>query len=237
MVWFAIARAASMASKAKKAASAAKKAKTAVSRARKAGDDAYNARRRFTRSAERYLKKAGETTGETAQRYRELARQNFENAVSTYSDETKQDFSSSVKRLANEFGVDLEGQRGEWITKKTSTQRQKVIEKSYTQLEGTLSPEIGPDIRAEFEAKAIVNDKEIGKRIWGGLSDVWGDVAASEREQKIFDYFGVNSWSEVVEKIEKKIGDDLYDKSDSAEWYKSVKLELQKMVKEGTLVS
>ena len=218
-------------------AAAKKGTKKAAARARKAGDDAYNARRRFKRAAERYLKRADETAGETAQRYRELARQNFESAVSTYSSETKQDVSAGMKRLASEFGVDLEGQRGDWLTKKTKVQRDKIIERSYTQLEGTLSPEIGPDIRSEFEAKAIINDKDIGTRIWGGLSDIWGDAKIAERQQKIFDYFGVNSWSEVVEQIEKKVGDSLYDKSDSSEWYDTVKLELQKMVKQGTLVS
>ena len=61
-------------------------------------------------------------------------------------------------------------------------------------------------------------------------------MKASERQQKIFDYFGVNSWSEVVEQIEKKIGDSLYDMTESDERYDIVKFQLQKMVKEGTLV-
>lgn len=241
MVWGLVLKAAAKAAAkkgAKAAASKGAKAAGKAARARKAGDDAYNARRRFTRSAERYLKRAGETTGETATRYRELARQNFEQAVSTYSDETKQKMSSSIKNLAKEFGVDIENQRGEWITKKTSTQRDKIIQKSYTQLEGTLSPEIGPDIRSEFEAKALLSDKSIGKRIMGGLVEIWEDAETLvERQAKIFEYFNANSWSEVIEQIEKKLGDSLYQSEDSEQWYRSVKLELQKMVRNNTLVA
>ena len=80
--------------------------------------------------------------------------------------------------------------------------------------------------------------KGIGKRIMGGLVEMWEDAETLvERQAKIFEYFNANSWSEVIEQIEKKLGDSLYQSEDSEQWYRSVKLELQKMVRNNTLVA
>ena len=87
-----------------------------MARNRKAGDTAYNARRREYRAAQRYLKKAHESTGATAERNRALARSHFESALQTYDPNQKQPFSSQIINLAAEFGVDIQGQRADFIT-------------------------------------------------------------------------------------------------------------------------
>lgn len=213
-------------------------------RARKKGDASTNARKRYYRSAERNLKKAEKSTGATAAKYRQLAKQDFENALDTYNPSTTQNFSQPIKRLANEFGVDLEGRRKEFVTAGDEL-RERRIRQSKNVLESALQD---PNIRREREARALLNNDKIGSRILGGLVDVWRDKATVTDETgatkidtskimpSLFDYFNVDNVADMLEKIEKIVGDKLYKDEDSEMMYEAVKLLIQTKVAENTLV-
>lgn len=231
-----IARAAAMGGKAKKAAKSA--------RPRKKGDDSTNARKRYYRSAERNLKKAEASTGATSAKYRQLAKMDFEAALDTYDPSTTQNFSQPIKRLANEFGVDLESRRKEFITSDDETRRKR-IRQSENVLESALQ---NPDIRREREARALLNNDKIGSRILGGLVDVWRDAATVTDEMgrtkvdtskilpTLFEYFNVTNLADMLQKLEKAIGDRLYKDEDSESMYEAVKLVIQTKVAGNTLV-
>ena len=193
-----------------------------MARNRKAGDMAYNARRREYRAAQRYLKKAHESTGATAERNKALVRSHFESALQTYDPNENQRFSSQIINLAAEFGVDIQGQRAEFITA-DEKKRKRAIERSYEALESPLKDE---KKRAEREAQTLINNPAIGKRIMGGLVDVWrdkvksGQSAAENRkgiQQAIFNFFGVDSWAGVLDKLFQAIGDLLFSTGNELE--------------------
>jgi len=213
-----------------------------MARNRKAGDTAYNARRREFRAAQRYLKKAHESTGATAERNRALARSHFENALQTYDPNQKQSFSSQIVNLAAEFGVDIQGQRADFIMA-DEKKRKRAIERSREALESELKDE---KKRAEREAQILINNPVIGKRIMGGLVDVWrdkvkpGQSAADNRkgiQQAIFSYFGVDSWAGVLDKLEKSIGELLYSFDNELDIYDVVRIQIQKGIIGNTLVA
>lgn len=213
-----------------------------MARNRKAGDTAYNARRREYRAAQRYLKKAHESTGATAERNKALARSHFESALQTYDPNENQRFSSQIINLAAEFGVDIQGQRTEFITA-DEKKRKRAIERSYEALESQLKDE---KKRAEREAQTLINNPAIGKRIMGGLVDVWrdkvkpGQSAAENRkgiQDAIFNFFGVDSWAGVLDKLFQAIGDLLFSTGNELETYDVVRIQIQKAVIGNTLVA
>ena len=233
-------------------ASGARAAKTKIgklsSKARKPGDESTIARKRFYRASERYLKQANQTSGVTSERFRQLARQNFEDALATYDPTNKQRFSKPIQRLANEFGYDLESMRElpteEGARKKTITQRhekqQRLIQNvSDFALDSSMRD---PEIRRQREAETLMRSPEIGKRIIGGLSDVWKPVVetyydpvsgknkldTSQIYDVLFEHFGVNDLPSLLEKIEEQIGSDLYKAGDNDMIYDTVRLELNK---------
>lgn len=248
----AAARAAAKGALRKKAAGKAAKAGKTASRAKKAGDASYNARRRYYRAAERNLKKSEQTSGAESARYRELARQDFENALDTYDPANTQKYNKSIQRLANEFGVDLESRRTEFLRaddfsgavrkiEKQRTRQKKAISESENVLESNLSDE---SYRSEREARAIFNSP-IGSRILGGLVDVWRDKAVNESGKvdkakiipAILDYFNVDNLSSVIEKLEDVLGELLYKNPDRESIYESVKIIIQTKVADNTLVA
>lgn len=78
---------------------------------RPTGDDATNARKRFYRRAESYLKQAKSSVGATAARYMELAKINLDDALKTYSKSTTQKFAKPIQKIANDLGIDLGEER------------------------------------------------------------------------------------------------------------------------------
>lgn len=223
-----------------------------MARAARKGDTSYNARRREYRAAQRYLKRANETTGATAEKNRALARTHYINAINTYDfTSPKQNISNPMLKLGEELGIDTQARRdavysqlGEQPTKeqisKLVKRQNEAIGKSYEALESTRIQQ-----RTELEAKELVNNKVIGRRIMGGLVDVWrdevvpGSSALEVRQAKqkaLFDYFKVSSWAEILEKLERFIGKALYSISGDLEIYETVKLALQKGVTGNTLV-
>lgn len=209
-----------------------------MARKRKAGDIATNARKRYYRAAERYLKQANQSTGASAGRYRELARQKLEDAIGTYSKKTTQAFSKPIQRLANELGIDLQAKR-EKVKSRSDASASKVqsvlIEESGKSKASAMPTE---DELREMQARAILNSP-IGKRIIGGTVDIWRDAATvvgddgqySIDKTKIlpalFEHYEVGNLADLIEAIENEVGETLYSSPDSDEMYETVKLLLQ----------
>ena len=197
----------------------------ATPRARKAGDDTYIARRRYVRSAERYLKQAGESTGATAARLKNLARESYNKALSTYSG-TKQQVSGKIQAIGEQLGAS---------TRKIETtreQRADLVRESFQTLETVRSQDL---FRTEREAEAVITSPEISHRIIGGLVDVWktrvpsmgGKLDTKRIMPTLFDYFGVSTYQELLEKIEGIVGERLYEMQESELGCDTVKLVLQ----------
>lgn len=209
-----------------------------MARKRKAGDIATNARKRYYRAAERYMKQANESSGSTAARYRELARQNLYDAVKTYSQKTTQAFSKPIQKLADQLGINLQEKRSQLKGKsesKAERQQSELIRKSERKL-ASATPTI--DEMREMEARAIINSP-IGKRIIGGTVDIWRDAATFVGEDgqytidktrilpALFEYYEVDNLADLIEAIESEVGETLYSAPDSDEMYETVKLTLQ----------
>lgn len=206
-------------------------------------DDTYNARRRFTRAAERNLTKARRSSGATAQRYRQLARQNFESALELYDPKSGRKPSRIMTQLADELGLDMERSRSE----AGRANRLELIERSFGTLETNLTD---VQFRREQEARALLNDDRIGSRILGGLVDVWREAATvidengmahidnSKIMPTLFDYFKVDNLADMISKLEDSIGSKLYEmKGDVDTIYEHVKVLIQTKVLENTLVA
>lgn len=209
-----------------------------MARKRKAGDIATNARKRYYRAAERYLKQANQSTGASAGRYRELARQKLEDAIGTYSKKTTQAFSKPIQRLANELGIDLQAKREKAKSRSdasASKAQSKLIETSDRSMASAIPTE---DELREMQARAILNSP-IGKRIIGGTVDIWRDAATVVGEDgqysidktkilpALFEHYEVDNLADLIEAIENEVGETLYSSPDSDEMYETVKLLLQ----------
>lgn len=200
---------------------------------RKMGDDAYNARRRYYRSAERYLKKAETTSGTTSERYRALARKDLEEALATYdASAPKQKISKPIRDLAEKMNINLDVQRGDFIAS-TEKERAKAIERSTKRLESNLND---VNARRDQEARIILSNPTISRRIIGGFVDVWRDRLIDDNKGVIdrsrifpllFEYFKVNSYADLLEKVENIVGDKLYLDEDSESIYETVKILIQ----------
>lgn len=210
---------------------------------RKTGDDATNARKRYYRSAERYLKRADETTGATSARYRSLAKRELDNALNTYSKSTTQKFSKPIQKLANDLGVSLDEERKK-IKGRSDEYAEKVrssaidLGKGSASAKRLVSQRKDEEQRRQDEARALLNSP-IGHRILGGFVDVWKDEATVIDESgkeivdnskilpALFDYFNVDNLADMLEKVEEIIGDKLYADEDSDAMYEAVKIMLQ----------
>lgn len=221
------------------ASKAAKGAAKGAARARKAGDKAYNARRRYLRSAERNLKLAEKSSGATAARYRQLAKIDLDNAMATYEKGTTQKFNKVITRIAKDLNVDIEAKRKQikrlsYETAEKMRERAISDVKSKTRLVKSLQD---VEVRRQVEAEAIFNSK-IGRRIIGGLEEIWRPLATNAQMKieksmifpSLFDYFEVDNLADLLDKIEEIVGEKLYSDEDSEELYESVKLTLQKHI-------
>lgn len=222
----------------------ARRRHSAGAREFKAGDDSTNARKRFYRKSQSYLKKAEESSGATASKYRQLAKQNFEDALNTYEPTNKQKYSKPIRELAEVFGYDLEGHREKRIENEKFYKKvqERAIENSVSALK---SIEDDPETRRQNEARALLNNDAIGSRILGGLVDVWKDEASVYDDEgnyqgidneeilpALFDYFEVDNLADMLEKVEEIIGDKLYADEDSDSMYEAVKILIQTKIVE-----
>ena len=173
---------------------------------------AYNARRRYARQAERYMKQAAEMEGIEKSRTETLARSALERAISTYADPKKAMGSSLIKGLAKQLKPSLPTKKvGESI-------RGQRIAESYAALEDVRADD---SIRRELEAQEIL-ETDIGNRIYGALVDIWKDSDYADRNQAIMDYFGAESMADVIQAIE-DAGIDLYADPESMERYQEIR--------------
>ena len=154
-----------------------------MARAHRKSDNAYNARRRFRRQAERYERKANETSGAAAARYRGLAAQAAENALATYENKSARD-KGRISELASRVGASVP-ERTPDLNK---------LESKSLELVGNAE-----DLR-EAEAKAILSRGNIGSRFYGGLVEVW--QGKSNINQAIKEHFGVDNLMDVLEILE-----------------------------------
>lgn len=219
-------------------------------KARPTGDKATNARKRYYRQAERYLKQAQENTGATAARYEQLARVELDNALKTYSKNTTQRFSQPIQKLANQLGVSLEDERRRIknrLDKSADEIRKAAIDLKGRSAKSLAGRELSDEELRQEEARRLLNDDAIGSRILGGFVDVWRDKATvyetaytekGEPYEKakidnskilpaLFEYFGVDNLADMLEKVEEIIGDTLYANPDSDAMYEAVKLVIQ----------
>lgn len=221
-----------------------------MARARKKGDDATNARKRERRAAKRYLDKAENASGASKSRYQALAREHFEKAMSTYDPNQRQRMSSEMVSLGAQLGIDIQGRRGDFIVSKNERgleQRKRAIEQSYKAKESYLQD---PNVRREEEAKALMQNRDIARTLFGGLIDIWRDEATytdpetgktkvdtSRIYEIVFDYFGVDNLADLLDRLEEEIGEDLYNASGSDEWYEVTKTYIQTKAKLGELAA
>ena len=212
---------------------------------RPTGDSATNARKRFYRKAESYLKQAGQSTGATAQRYRELARMSLDDALKTYSKGTTQDFSKPIKAIANELGVDL-GEERRKIQSRSDEAAEKMrkeqirLDSESKSAKALRSSDITTEELREEEARAILNSP-LGQRIIGGTVDIWRDkatvqTAEGEKIDKtkilpaLYEHFKVDNLADLLDKLQEIAGENLYKFPDSDVMYESVKITIAKRV-------
>lgn len=188
-----------------------------MARARRKGDDVYNARRRYTRKAERYMKQANASYGASRERYIELAKREAEKALSTYEKEPSfQKLSKGLQRVALETDA-------QFSKPANDAQRQKLISRSKRSLESNVKD------RREYEGRAIMSSS-VGSRIIAALEPIWRNYASinpetgkteidwSAASKAIFEHMSqqtgkpVNDWLGVIEAFEQnpEIGADLY---------------------------
>ena len=188
-----------------------------MARAKRKSDSAYNARRRYTRKAERYMKQADASYGASRERYIELAKREAEKALSTYDKEPSfQKLSKGLQRVALETDA-------QFSKPANDARRQEIISRSKRSLEGNIKD------RREYEGRAIMNSS-VGSRIIAALEPIWRDYTSvnpetgkteidwSAASEAIFEHMSqqsgklINDWLGVIEAFEQnpEIGADLY---------------------------
>ena len=228
-----------------------------MARAEKPGDKFENARKRYRRSAARYLKMAEQSSGITADKYRAVAMADFKKALDTYKKSTTQNFAKPIRELAEKLGVNLamERKRLQGMTNQAASRIRNLAEKTSTERLASVADDA--ETLRQAEAKAVFSSN-VGQRIIGGLVDIWRDKATvpttktdkkTGREYKstkidkkkmfdaIFDYFKVDNLADLLQKVEKSIGDRLYSDGETDTIYETVKLIIQGKVADNTLVA
>lgn len=178
-------------------------------RAKRPSDEAYNARRRAARAA---AKAKGERIA-SDQAY--VNRRRLERQARRIEREAQSDSGVFGSRLSK---------IGDILREKRARTYARNGRYSQTALDD--SP---IDIMDAGTQADIIMDSNIGSRIWAGTQEIWQDASYGNREQAILDAFGADSMAEVLEKIEKRIGDKLYAE-DSNERYDEVATAIMKMV-------
>lgn len=188
-------------------------------RAPKASDELRNARRRFTREADRYLKQAENYTGALKDRYTSLAKDSLNNALRTYSDkQPASKYSKDIQNLSDKLGAELS-------PIKTSKNAKELISESMSALSSA-----SIDRRAK-EAEKIMSSSA-GSRIYGATTNIWAKVGEDgkltdrysykDRNKALMEYFGVDDMMGVIEKFEEEFPDTLYGDTDKLEKYDEI---------------
>ena len=196
-------------------------------REKRDSDETYNARRRYRRQAERFIKKADESSGILKSRYEAQARNATINALSTYA--KGQQPKGRVKQLTEMLGIDAKTVQQVAFAKGmqsggvTTSLVSRLVQRSKQTL-------VSAETRDEM-AKEILSTGNVGSRFYGGLIDIWGDTPEHRKHpnQPILEFFGADSIMDVIEGLE-AAGIDLYTPDENEDVYKSAQLALQQYI-------
>lgn len=194
----------------------------------KSGDVSYNARRRYSREAQRYMERADSTTNANErERLTYLAKQSAEKAMATY--EKKPSFAKLPKGLK-----EVALRTGAEFSELSETSISRLVENSTRALEGEVAD------RRSYEGKAIMRSNA-GSRIMAALEPIWSEFsyvgedgkrhidwksAEAEIFARLSDETGreITDWLGVVEVFQDnpQIGQDLYADPENDQRYDSV---------------
>lgn len=198
-----------------------------MSREKRDSDETYNARRRYRRQAERFIKKADESSGILKSRYEAQARNATINALSTYA--KGQQPKGRVKQLTEMLGIDAKTVQQVAFAKgmQSGGVTTGLVSRLVQRSKQTLA---SAETRDEM-AKEILSTGNVGSRFYGGLVDIWGDTPEHREHpnQSILDFFGTDSMMDVIEDLEAE-GIDLYTPDENEDVYKSAQLALQQYI-------
>ena len=196
-------------------------------REKRDSDETYNARRRYRRQAERFIKKAGESSGILKSRYEAQARNATINALSTYA--KGQEPKGRVKQLTDMLGIDAKTVQQVAFAKgmQSGGVSTGLVSRLVQRSKQTL---VSAETR-DAMAKEILSTGNVGSRFYGGLVDIWGDTPEHREHpnQSILDFFGTDSMMDVIEDLEAE-GIDLYTPDENEDVYKSAQLALQQYI-------
>ena len=196
-------------------------------REKRNSDETYNARRRYRRQAERFIKKADESSGILKSRYEAQARNATINALSTYA--KGQQPKGRVKQLTDMLGIDAKTVQQVAFAKgmQSGGVSTGLVSRLIQRSKQTLA---SAETRDEM-AKEILSTGNVGSRFYGGLVDIWGDTPEHREHpnQSILDFFGTDSMMDVIEDLEAE-GIDLYTPDENEDVYKSAQLALQQYI-------
>ena len=211
---------------------------------RPTGDLANNARKRYYRDAERYLRQAENSTGATAARYRSMAQKRLNEALNTYTKSTTQNFAKPIQNIANKLGVDLNEARDK-LRSRSAKQEKQIRSRAIDETQSlyALRGSRDPETLRQSEARALFNSP-IGSSIIGGTVEIWQDKATvtmpdgstkidkSKILPALYEYFEVDNLADLLNAIETMSGEDLYKSPDDEAFYESVKITIQTMIAE-----
>jgi hypothetical protein len=196
-------------------------------REKRDSDETYNARRRYRRQAERFIKKADKSSGIIKSRYEAQARNATINALSTYA--KGQQPMGRVKQLTDMLGIDAKTVQQVAFAKgmQSGGVTTGLVSRLVQRSKQTLA---SAETRDEM-AKEILSTGNVGSRFYGGLVDIWGDTPEHREHpnQPILDFFGTDSMMDVIEDLEAE-GIDLYTPDENEDVYKSAQLALQQYI-------
>lgn len=196
-------------------------------REKRDSDETYNARRRYRRQAERFIKKADKSSGILKSRYEAQARNATINALSTYA--KGQQPKGQVKQLVEMLGIDAKTVQQVAFAKgmQSGGVSTGLVSRLVQRSKQTLA---SAETRDEM-AKEILGTGNVGSRFYGGLVDIWGDTPEHRKHpnQSILDFFGTDSMMDVIEDLEAE-GIDLYTPDENEDIYKSAQLALQQYI-------
>lgn len=196
-------------------------------REKRDSDETYNARRRYRRQAERFIKKADESSGILKSRYEAQARNATINALSTYA--KGQQPKGRVKQLTEMLGIDAKTVQQVAFAK--GMQSGGVSTGLVSRLVQRSKQTLASAETRDAMAKEILSTGNVGSRFYGGLVDIWGDTPEhrDHPNQSILDFFGTDSMMDVIEDLEAE-GIDLYTPDENEDVYKSAQLALQQYI-------
>ncbi len=210
---------------------------------RPTGDTATNARKRYYRAAERYLKQAQNAVGANAARLRTLAQLRLEDALNTYTKATKQSFSKPIQRIANALGIDLSEERRK-MQARTDKEDLRIRERAISEEKSKQAKASAYDSETmrQSEARALLNSP-IGRRVIGGTVDIWQSKASYIDENgqtkidktkilpALFEHFKVDNLADLLYVMQDIAGDALFNDPDEEALYESAKITIQTYVK------